>query len=310
MKTNHAIWIVGILAVFVVNECHANLNGSDDFNDNSKDPTRWGADFTKEVGVLTETNGRLEFTTTGAPTAVDFALRPWILNYGSYTQDWEFQVDVNLPQLTLINTQYVGFALSVSPGADPNMVLTNAFTIFMDQNSDEHRFKFQITVDASRTSLQKTLTASTSAAMRIAFDANTKVLSAFYDENGPTCGYAWTLLVSTNVPAGWNMTSTSVFGVHVLGIANFISVAPTVNVFGDNFCASSGITPRLGIGLAAGNVMLSWPTNAPVCHLESASTLTPPVCWQVATNTTAIVSTNFTITNVISGANKFYRLSR
>jgi hypothetical protein len=76
MKTNHAIWILGVFAAFVAHEGRASLNGSDDFNDNSKDPARWGIDFTAGVGLLTETNGRLEYTTSGASTGFDLAARP------------------------------------------------------------------------------------------------------------------------------------------------------------------------------------------------------------------------------------------
>ena len=95
MKSSLSIWIVGVSAALLTNECRAGLNGSDDFNDSSKDPTRWGADFTTGVGLLTETNGRLEYTTSGVPTGFDFVARPWILNSASYTQNWEFQIDVN-----------------------------------------------------------------------------------------------------------------------------------------------------------------------------------------------------------------------
>jgi hypothetical protein len=34
----------------------------DDFNDNSRDPTKWGEDYVQGNGVLTETNQRLEYT--------------------------------------------------------------------------------------------------------------------------------------------------------------------------------------------------------------------------------------------------------
>src|SRR5205814_2248877 len=109
------------------------------------------------------------------------------------------------------------------------------------------------------------------------------ILAAFFDEDGPACGYSWTFLGSTNVPTEWNMTASSVFGVLALGLANNLSVDYTNNIFADNFCASSGLMPTLGIIAANGKVVVSWPTNAPACHLESVGTLTPPSCWQIGT---------------------------
>ncbi len=145
-KINHAVWIVGVLAVALANECHSGVNGADDFNRPSKDTNKWGTDLTNGAGLLTQTNGHLQFTTTGTPTQTDFAGRPWILNYGSYTQNWDFRVDVNVPLLALVNTQYVGLLITVFPGSDPSMLFTNSFSMELRQNSAEHSFKSQIRV--------------------------------------------------------------------------------------------------------------------------------------------------------------------
>src|SRR5712692_7753163 len=109
MKTNRAILIVVVLAAFVADEGHADLNGSDDFNGSIKDTNKWGIDLTNGVGRLTQTNGHLEYTTTGVPTTFDLAALPWKLNFGSYTQNWEVQADVNVPILTLSTNQSVEF---------------------------------------------------------------------------------------------------------------------------------------------------------------------------------------------------------
>jgi len=301
---------IGVLAAILTNECLAGLNGSDDFNDNSKDATWWGTDFISGVGSLTETNGRLEYTTTGVPTAADFAVRPWILNFGSYTQDWEVQIDISMPQLTLAPTQFVSLGLFVFPGTNINVAYTNRFYADFDQDGSDHEFKCQVAVNTSNIHLGVQSSVSTSAAVRVAFDATTKVLAAYYDEDGPVCGYSWKLLGSTNISAGWNLTSTNVFGVSIMGNSGFTSIASSNNVFGDNFRASSGKTPNLGISLATGRVVLFWSTNAPACRLACASALSPPVCWQFVTNVAAVVNTNFAVTNTVSSDQEFYRLSR
>jgi hypothetical protein len=280
------------------------LNGSDDFNDDSKDPARWGSDFLPGVGLLTETNGRLEYTTSGVPTSLDLAARPWRLNFGRYTQDWETRIEVNVPQRALPETR---LGLLVAPGADFN----NNFRVDLVESSAEGRY-FACNLDASgdKVSVGHHATPSTSAALRIAFDADTTVLSAFYDEDGASCGYSWTFLGATNVPAAWNMSATDLFTIWVFGYVKSGSTASADNVFADNFAASTGATPNLGISLAAGKVVLAWSTNTSSCQLEVASTLAPPVCWEAITNVPSIVGSTLSVTNPASSDKGFYRLSR
>jgi hypothetical protein len=313
MKAHHSIGIVGLLAAALTVNGQADFNGSDDFNDNARDAARWGTDLTAGAGVLTETNGRLEYTTAGVPSGWDLSARPWIAGSGSYTQSWEVRMDVNVPQLPLGTNERVAFGFIVAPGTDLAMAFTNRFYLDLSQSSSSainRRFTCNVAVNAAETNLAKRATSSTFAALRVGFDANTKVLAAYYDEDGPACGYSWALLAATNIASAWHMTSTSVFTVGVIGHSEYAAVAATDNVFGDNVHASSGLTPRLGIGLAGGNVMLAWSTNAPACHLEFTPTLTPPVCWQIATNPPWTLNTNWAVTNTRSSPATFYRLSR
>jgi hypothetical protein len=262
MKTDHSILAIGVLALILTNQCLADLNGSDDFNDNSKDPTRWGTDLVRGVGSLTETNGRLEYTTTGVPTTGDLSSRPWIKNFGSYTQDWEVRIDVSMPQPALAATQLVCFGLVVFPSTNIAAANTNRFEIYYGRYGSVCRFNPLVAINKAETDLPVKVSLSTYAGVRIAFDATTKVLGAYYDEDGPACGYSWTLLTATNVSAAWNMNSTSLFGIAPVGNSMFTSVASTNNVFGDNFSTSSGVSPRLGVfresfrSLAGGN---DWP---------------------------------------------------
>lgn len=309
MKTNLSIWIVGVLAGILSNECRANLNGSDNFDDNIKDATRWGTDFINGAGFITETNGRLEYTASGSP--VDRAGRPWALNFGSYTENWGVRVDVNVPQQTLTPSQFVGIGVSVFPGTNVAAVRTNRFVVGLNQDGGNHEFDCSVAVNSTQEAhIGKMATAAVSAAVLVAFDASTKTLYAYYDEDGSVGGYSWLLLGSTNIAAGWNMTSTSVFTVGVVGSSFSLPVDSTKNVFADNFQVFSGQTPSLGINLLSSKVVLSWSTNPPSCHLERASTLTPSVWWQVVTNAPGIVGTNFTVTNTVSSDKAFYRLSR
>lgn len=115
--------ILALLLCALPGTSHANLSGSDNFNDNSKDLTKWGTDFVFDPGTtpgaLTETNLRLEYTATGA-SSKEQSLRPWIANSGSYTSDWSVQIDVNVPNLTLASGQQIRFGLGVVNHANFN----------------------------------------------------------------------------------------------------------------------------------------------------------------------------------------------
>jgi hypothetical protein len=180
----------------------------------------------------------------------------------------------------------------------------------LEQSASQHEFYCSLTINSSTgVDLGQGATASTSGAVRIAYDASTGLLSAYYDEDAADCGYSWTLLGATNLDAGWGLSSTSVFTVMLFGNANSYAVTST-NVFGDNFRASSGDSPGLRINSAGNKVAFSWATNGPAVRLESTTTLLSPICWQAVTNTPGIVSTNFTVTNVVSSGDAFFRLSR
>lgn len=217
-------------------------------------------------------------------------------------------MDFNMPNLNLTNGQSsVSFTLLVFPDAN----LANRFEIHLNQYSvNSFEFEMNVQVNNTGTTQATTNTLSASAAGRIAFDATTKNLSASFDEDGANCGYSWKLLGAIPVPSAWNLTSNSVFNAVIGAGSRNIIVASSDHVFLDNFKAASSAFPALQIQRTGDGVAISWPTNAPNFHLESTATLSPPMCWGVVTNVTTVVSTNFTVTNAISGQTKFFRLSR
>jgi len=310
MKTNTALWTLSVTAVIFASNCSAALNGSDDFNDNSKDPSKWGTDFVLgTVGRLTETNARLEFTTSGIPDHSTLVARPWILNFGTSTQNWEVHYDVSVPQLGFPEA-LCGLGISLSTNLDPGNIFS--IDLFTSTNGGGERvFKIKFAANGSEQwTLAESSTASTYAGLRIAFDASTKVLSAYYDENGPTSGYSWTLLGSTNISTAWSISPATEFGVLVAARVEESSrlVTSADNLFGDNFYATSETPPSLRIISSSGEALLIWPTNAPGYHLESVTNLTSPIEWQDITNTPGIVGTDFAVTNSTSNAKAFYRL--
>ena len=69
------------------------FTGSDNFNDNFKDPSLWGSDASQGSGALNETDSRLEYTGSGA--GISDSNRPWIPNYASFISAWELRLDVS-----------------------------------------------------------------------------------------------------------------------------------------------------------------------------------------------------------------------
>ena len=78
--------------------------------------------------------------------------------------------------------------------------------------------------------------------------------------------------------------------------------------FGTVFSLSFG-TPQIGITLSETNVILTWPTNATWFTLQSATNIDSSV-WNTVSPGPVVVNGQNTVTNPISGAQKFYRLSQ
>jgi len=86
---------------------------------------------------------------------------------------------------------------------------------------------------------------------------------------------------------------------------------PATNVeYGTVFSLALESAPQLNIIPAGTNVILTWTTNATGFTLEFTTNLTPPAIWSTNSTAPVIISGQNTITNPISGTQKFYRLSR
>jgi uncharacterized repeat protein (TIGR03803 family) len=72
--------------------------------------------------------------------------------------------------------------------------------------------------------------------------------------------------------------------------------------------------PPLTIVLSGVRVVLSWPTNTPTppagFTLQSTTNLVSPAAWSTVSPGPAIVNGQNAVTNLISGAQQFYRLSQ
>src|ERR1017187_1999620 len=74
--------------------------------------------------------------------------------------------------------------------------------------------------------------------------------------------------------------------------------------------ATAQIVTNLTIIRSATNVILMWPTNATGFILQSTTNLVSPAVWTTIVPEPVVVNGNNTVTNPISGSQKFYRLSQ
>lgn len=207
---------------------------SDNFNDNAKDAAKWGADFNLEgAGTLREIRQRLEFTSSAS--GFRDAGRPWILEPPAYDHDWEVVVDVT----NLLNSNgYAGLGLEIIPRGNRNHVLWFDFSAERASGAEVWRGFEVATAGGARASESA---ATTTASLRISFNAVTKVLSCYYDHDGPAGGHSWFPVASLGINGtggttgnqSWGMSGSDTFQISVAGFSDATSVAASRLYFDD-----------------------------------------------------------------------------
>ncbi len=187
---------------------------SDDFNDNVVDTNKWSDDIFVDSGTnaaLTETNGRLEFTGSTSGTNSTVIIRPWIGSLGSYTQNWEAAVDVNLGTLTLPENSGMEMFLAVIDASDETLGNRIVAELSLDQDFDGQSREYSASPAVGDVELYDVphygyiTTADTIGRLRIAFDASTKVLAVSYNGNP----LSW--LDVDEAGTSWGMTADARF---------------------------------------------------------------------------------------------------
>ena len=159
--------------------------GSDNF---TPPPDNWAPQMGQNFGQLTEANQRLEYTTNGTnPSQLDFAAWAWA-SYTDTPANWTFQIDINLPDLSLAAAQYVFFGLEVNDERDPQHVFSFGYNSRAGASfaSAGHEFT-AVTPNGTFTSQCNAATpCGELTALRLRFDATSNTLFTDFDPNGPT----------------------------------------------------------------------------------------------------------------------------
>ncbi len=225
MKKSIIILISGLAATGVF----ANFAGSDDFNDNSMDTSKWSSN---PGSLLLEQNERLEFVHNDSGEVYD--QWNWIANAGSYTENWQIKLDVYsaLDPSSWGEDEMVCFGIKVENFADVTDRFELWFEIAHEAGFGTFRSLFaeDTTDGVGGTENGFDMGSNNAVTLGISFDAATKNLSAAYD-----IGSGMTDLAVFNV-IGWNMTDSGVFSAHITAESEGQTVA-SGDIYGDNFQA-------------------------------------------------------------------------
>ncbi|MGZ6231343.1 MAG: IPT/TIG domain-containing protein [Syntrophales bacterium] len=235
-------------AVLSTNRAFA--TGADNFDDNSRDVTKWGDDIIVHGKcALNEVNGRLEYTCQSASNW-DEVHRPWILTELPYNADWEMQIDItNETQLTM-NDQWTGFGIGIiSPYTYENAIYADFYASTYGGLPAIKGFWAELDTPSDYFGTGTGSLGVTVGAIRLVFNSATKVVSVYYDSD-PSNGYQWIEYASFGVggsggydgTANWGLAETDKFLPFVYGYSEITNIA-SGQLYGDNFQETGGVVP-------------------------------------------------------------------
>ena len=226
--------------------------GGDDFNDNSKDLTKWGEDIMVHGKcAMNEINGRLEYTCRSASVDWNEVIRPWILTELPYNANWEMQIDItNDTQLTE-NDQWANFGFGIiSQFTEENGIYAGLYASTYGGLPAEKGFWSEMDTGGYYASAWTGSLAVTTGAVRLVFNSGSKVVTVYYDID-PGSGYQWTEFASYGVGGGtsggsgnanWGLTDGDRFWAFVYGYSELTAIT-SGQLFGDNFQETNGVAP-------------------------------------------------------------------
>lgn len=317
----HVLPLVLGLTFAAYPDAYAAINGSDDFNDNIKDTSKWAADITYGDGVLTEISQHLQYTCASPLIGdEDYSYRPWALNEATYDTDWEVILDVHNAVTPGNTNQVATIGIEIDSPDLANWVYLELYASALDRLPMRRGFHDALGTGDSELNYGDTLDlGAESGAVRIAYNSQTKVLSCFYDSGGSaTAGYHWVLLASFGINgsggadgnASWGMSGSQVLYVSIYGYDSNTSIA-SGQLYADNFFAAtaSDQPPVLTARTSGTSFELSWPRSAINYSLEQTTSFISN-SWSAVTQSPILSNGVYSITVPLSGSSGFFRLAR
>jgi hypothetical protein len=223
--------------------CEPVSTESDDFNDNSKDTSKWGAAMTDGNGKLTETNQRLEYTCNSG-TAQDEMDWPWIASALPFDRNWEMQIDLANSTSPSTSDQENSFGIGIVNAQDfgdylyAEMIASSFGTGYYSELGTDGEWIAELGTFG---------VAIASGAVRVRFASSTKVVEVTYDTN-PSDGYQWTELVTFGLGGSgggfawtdWGLSDTDVMYAYVYGYSVGMKVTAGT-MWADNFLLTGGV---------------------------------------------------------------------
>ena len=237
-----------------------NFSGTDSLTETTENTTDWKTPDSGVEGGSTFTNTTSGLQYTDTTNTNDNIERAWKLNFGSYTQNWTVQLNVNMSGFTLGNSSQLvalGLVVGETGSTSKNYLEVNLAQSY-GSGTNYLDYVDYVNTNGSETGNAGAPAVNTSGAVELSYDAADQTISAYYDSTGVPG--AWTLLSSTSISTGasnWDMTSANTFTVAIQGYSDDVQVSSADSVFATDFDASSVPEPSTwamllgGLGLLA-----------------------------------------------------------
>lgn len=275
MKTNLLKKCATLVALFSI--CLTFVSGrslaateNDNFDDNTRNASKWGRDHGFGHGVLTEKNHRFEYT-CGQGTTLDVVQRPWILTRFPYNADWAIQMDTfnNTSPTDIFQKGSMGINLLSQMGDDT--LCAEFYSSAFGGLPAQFGFHTDVTTDSAPvTSVDTDDLGINHGAVRMEFNSTLKVITVLCDTNIGD-GYQWVSYGSIGVAGAlgadgntdWGMTETNLFSAYVYGFSRGMTITEG-QMFVDNFVETGGLPTHGYFPVPTGSFQFGFPTNNPL----------------------------------------------
>lgn len=211
----------------------AGTTASDDFDDNSKDMTKWGTDEVKGSGQLNEVNGRLEYT-CGGGSGISSSDRPWKLRRFPSDADWSIEITATNTTSPASDKQWSSFGINIESMRDRNdsieVELAASSMVWAELHNNGQY------VDGIGSA------GSTSLPIRISYTSATKIFTVSYFDGSVWVDFG-TFGVNgsggLNGNANWALAASDQFIAYVFGYSEKMAVG-NGQLYGDNFQETGG----------------------------------------------------------------------